>query len=234
MLLPPQCVACDAPVQAQGQLCPACFRAMTFLTDPVCRRCGVPFDSEGQAGFDHLCAACLESPPQFGEARAALSYDDGARRLILPFKHGDRLELASVLATHMARAGAAILARAEVLVPVPLHRLRLFKRRYNQAALLARAIGSASGVAVAPDALRRIRATPSLDHRGAAERAAAVAGAFVVRPSRVAAIRGRAVVLIDDVVTSGATANAATLALLAAGARSVDVLAAARVPDPRR
>jgi ComF family protein len=162
-----------------------------------------------------------------------LRYDAQGRRLILPFKHADRTELATVLAPHMARAGATLLREADLLVPVPLHRGRLFRRRYNQAALLAKAVGRIAGRACVPDALHRLRATESLGEKSATERAAEVAGAFAVRPSRARRIIDRRVLLIDDVMTSGATDNACATALLAAGATSVDVLVAARVPDPR-
>jgi len=180
-----------------------------------------------------LCPTCRIHPPAFGEARAALRYDDQARRLILPLKHGDRVELAAVLAPMMARAGAALLQRADVLVPVPLHRQRLFERKYNQAAVLAFAVGRLSHRAVAPDALIRTRRTAPLDAKSPEERAQEVAGFFRLRPSRQAKLSGRSVLLIDDVMTSGATANACTAALRAAGAVAVDVLVAARVPDPR-
>jgi ComF family protein len=166
-------------------------------------------------------------------ARAALRYDAQGRRLILPFKHADRTELAAVLAPQMARAGAALLREADLLVPVPLHRRRLFQRRYNQAALLAKAVGRIAGRPCLPDALVRRLATATLGEKSAAERATEVAGAFAVRASRAARLINRRVLLIDDVVTSGATANACAAVLLAAGAASVDVLAAARVPDPR-
>jgi ComF family protein len=169
----------------------------------------------------------------FRHARAALRYDTQGRRLILPFKHADRTELASVLAPHMARAGAALLRDADLLVPVPLHRGRLFRRRYNQAALLAQAVARIADRPAVPDALRRERATASLGEKSATERTAEVAGAFAVRPSRAKQIVGKQVLLIDDVMTSGATANACADVLLAAGATSVDVLVAARVPDPR-
>jgi ComF family protein len=152
---------------------------------------------------------------------------------VLPFKHADRTELAGVLAAHMARAGAALLHEADLLVPVPLHRRRLFQRRYNQAALLARALARPARIAVLPDALARLRATPPLGDKSAAERAVTVAGAFAVRPGRAMRIAGQRVLLIDDVMTSGATANACAAALLAAGAADVAVLVAARVPDPR-
>ncbi|HYM26869.1 MAG TPA: ComF family protein [Steroidobacteraceae bacterium] len=233
MLLPPRCVACDAPVDAPGLLCADCFRRTGFITEPYCIRCGVPFAAAGLGGAEHLCPACRTAPPMFQRARAALRYDAQARRLILPFKHADRTEMASVLAPHMARAGAVLLREADLLVPVPLHRMRLFWRRYNQAALLAQAVGR---MAVRPyllDALLRRRATASLGEKSAAERAAEVADAFAVRPSRVARLAGKRILLIDDVMTSGATANACTVALLAAGVAQVDVLVAARVPDPR-
>jgi len=133
----------------------------------------------------------------------------------------------------MARAGAALLREADLLVPVPLHRARLFRRRYNQAALLAKAVGRIAERPCLPDALVRVRATASLGEKSAAERAAEVAGAFAVRPSRAARLLDKRVLLVDDVVTSGATANVCAEVLLAAGVSSVDVLAAARVPDPR-
>jgi ComF family protein len=178
-----------------------------------------------------LCAPCLARAPGFALARAALRYDEGAKRLILPFKHADRTEMAVPLARFMARAGAEMLAAADVLAPVPAHWRRLIARRYDQAALLAQRLGRLSGRRVVPDLLRRTRATVPLGDKGAAERAALVADAFsVARPARVA---GKRVLLVDDVMTSGATAEACARALLAAGAARVEVLAAARVPDPR-
>ena len=233
LLLPPHCVACDSPVSAPGLLCAECFRRTGFITEPFCARCGVPFASAGLVVADHLCPACQAAPPVFHRARAALRYDAQGRRLILPFKHADRTEIASALAPHMVRAGAVLLHEADLLVPVPLHRARLFRRRYNQAGLLASAIGRIAGRPCLLDALVRRRATASLGEKSAAERAVEVAGAFQVRPSRAGRLAGRRVLLIDDVMTSGATANACAAVLLAAGAASVDVLAAARVPDPR-
>jgi ComF family protein len=162
-----------------------------------------------------------------------LRYDDAARRLILPFKHADRVELSTVLAAYMGRAGTELLAAADILVPVPLHRARLFRRRYNQAALLARALGRTASRPVILDALRRLRGTAPLGTKSAEERAIVLAGAIEIRPSRAAGIASRRVLLVDDVVTSGSTANVCAAVLLAAGAVAVDVLAAARVPDPQ-
>jgi ComF family protein len=233
LVLPPHCIACDATVSEPGLLCADCFRQTGFITEPFCTRCSVPFAAAGLGGADGLCPGCRATPPVFRYARAALRYDAQGRRLILPFKHADRTEIAVALAPHMARAGAVLLGEADLLVPVPLHRARLFRRRYNQAALLAKAVGRIAARPCLLDALQRRRATASLGEKSAAERAAEVAGAFAVRPSRAGRLAGRRVLLIDDVMTSGATANACAEVLLAAGATSVDVLAAARVPDPR-
>jgi ComF family protein len=232
-LLPPRCLTCEAPVTAQGTLCATCFGGLSFITAPLCRRCGVPFAQASEAGKGGLCPRCRASPPAFAVARAALRYDEGAKRLILPLKHAGRVELALPLARQMARAGAAILAQADVLVPVPPHRLRLLARRYDQAALLARHLARLSGLPWLPRGLRRMRRTAALADRGAAERARVVEGAFALMRAGVGAIAGRHVVLVDDVVTSGATAEACARVLLAGGAASVAVLAAARVPDPR-
>ena len=235
LLLPPHCLTCDAEVERQGSFCATCFSGLNLISAPFCARCGVPFTHEGEAerGADGAlsCTPCLTRAPGFAVARAALRYDEGAKRLILPFKHADRTEMAAPLARLMARAGGDLLQAADILVPVPVHWRRLIARRYDQAALLAQRLGRLSGRRVVPDVLRRTRATVPLGDKGAAERAALVADAFsVARPARVA---GQRVLLVDDVMTSGATAEACAQALLGAGAARVEVLAAARVPDPR-
>jgi ComF family protein len=232
LLLPPQCPVCRGLVGGPHQLCAACFGRLTFITAPFCTSCGLAFATLGEAGPEGACLGCMRRPPEFRRARGALSYDEAARLLILPLKHGDRTELAPVLGAMMARAGAALLAEADALLPVPLHRRRLTARRYNQAGLLASCLGRRAGRPWLPDALMRPRETQPLGELSAAARREAVGGAFEVRPTRRAAIQGKRLLLIDDVLTSGATASACAAVLLAAGAASVDVLVAARVPAP--
>jgi ComF family protein len=233
-LLPPHCPSCDEQVPVQGTFCPTCFARLNFITAPLCTCCGLPFGSAAQGGRLGVCLTCTAHPPQWHEARAALVYDDAARALILPFKNAGREELAQVLATQMARAGRALLARADILVPVPLHRWRLFRRGFNQAALLARALAEGASLPASLDALRRVRRTPPLGPLSATERARTLQGALAIRGSRLTRLQGRRVLLIDDVMTSGATANACAEMLKLAGCVAVDVLVAARVPDPRR
>jgi ComF family protein len=233
LLLPPVCLTCDRPVDAPGRFCAACFARTAFITEPCCTACGHPFSYAGQGGPDGLCSACRTAPPPWVRARGALRYDAQTARLILGFKYADRPELAAALAPMMARAGAALLREAELIVPVPLHRRRLFVRRYNQAALLARALSRLARVPAALDLLRRVRRTAPLGDLGRAARAERLAGAIAAHPARAPLAVGRRVLLVDDVMTSGATAAACTEALLAAGARAVDVLVAARVADPR-
>ena len=234
-LLPPQCLTCDQPVGEPGQFCASCFRLTSFVTPPACERCALPVLHAGQLGQDAqgwaACARCLAMPPPWTRARAALRYDEQARRLLLPFKHADRVEFARPLVRMMARAAPGLMRNADLLVPVPLHRSRLLARRYNQSALLARGLGNLSGRPVALTALARVRRTPSLGHLSRAERAEAVADAFVVRRRCLARLVGARVLLIDDVLTSGATAAACAAALRSAGCAQVDLLVAARVPE---
>ncbi len=227
-LLPPQCLSCDGIVDTPGNLCADCFSKFTFITPPCCERCGIPF--EGAIIDDLLCGACVREPPTFTRARAAFIYDAQSRGLVLKLKHADRTDTIVHLARWLQRAGADLVKSCDVIVPVPLHRWRLVTRSYNQAALLANALGKYTGKPVVPDALARIKATPSQGNLNRTARHRNVARAFAVK--RTKAITDKRVLLIDDVLTTGATADACAHTLLAAGATTVDVLVLARVPTP--
>ena len=230
LVLPPRCLACGATVDGAGTVCPPCWRRLTFITPPHCEQCGLPFSFPSDPGA--LCGACAGQPPAFRRARAALAYDDASRPLLLAFKHADATHAAHAYAGWMRRAAAAMAREADILVPVPLHRRRLARRRYNQAALLALALARHSGRPAAVDLLVRRRATPSQKGADRTARRRNVRGAFAVRPGRTALIAGRAVLLIDDVLTTGATVEECARVLTRAGAASVDVLTLARVCRP--
>ncbi len=226
LLYPPRCAGCGAEVAAGGRLCPDCWDGVRFLAGPLCRRCGLPLPA---GDGDAVCAACLADPPVTDRRLAAVAYGGTARRLILALKHGERTDLAPLLAGWMLRAGGALLAACDLLVPVPLHRRRLVLRGFNQAVLLARPLARAAGRPLLLDALVRRRPTPSQQGLSArARRANVTAAAFAVPPRRRAALRGRAVLLVDDVCTTGATLDACARVLRAAGAARVDALVLAR------
>ncbi|MGE4065119.1 MAG: ComF family protein [Rhodospirillaceae bacterium] len=227
-VLPPQCLACAAIVETPGHLCASCFSRFTFITPPHCGICGIPLTQT--VTDDLICGACVTERPVYGRARAAFVYDQHSRPLVLKLKHGDRTDMAVHLAKWLQRAGGEVIDGADVIVPVPLHRWRLLIRAYNQAALIAHALGRLTGKAVAADALIRSKATPSQGGLSRKERRRNVARAFAA--GRPGLIEGKRILLIDDVLTSGATANACALTLIQAGAAAVDVLALARVPSP--
>jgi ComF family protein len=230
-LLPPLCLSCGAMVDQLHALCAQCWAAQSFIAPPYCQRCGTPLHTE--TATDNLtCAACSAHPPRYGRARAVFCYDDASRKIILGFKHADRTQAAPAFAAWMARAGAELIAQADVIAPVPLHYRRLLRRRYNQAALLALGIGRHSHKPVMVDALKRLRATPSQAGLGGRERRRNVARAIAVNPRRQTALKAKRILLIDDVLTTGATVDTCTRALKAAGAASVDVLTLARVVRP--
>lgn len=229
LVLPPRCLACGLEVEGAAGLCAPCWSRLRLIGPPWCRVCGYPLPQACVAA--PLCGRCAEVLPDFDRARAALSYDEHSARLVLAFKRGGRLEGVPQFARWMAAAGAEILADADLILPVPLHRGRLVRRGFNQSALLAQRIAASTGRPWAPHLLQRRLATASQQGLGAAERRENItAAAFrVSRPERVAGAR---VVLVDDVLTTGATVAACAAVLRRAGAVRVDALALARVVKP--
>ena len=224
--LPQLCAACREPVGGEG-LCAPCWSKLAFIAPPYCERLGIPFPFDPGPGV--LSMEAIADPPAYRRARAAVRYDDIARKLVHAFKYGDRLDLAPTMGRWMTNAGRELLAEADAIVPVPLHWRRQWARRFNQSALLGEVIGKASGVGVAHAVLKRIKATPQQVGLSQAERAQNVQGAFRVPPAAKAEVAGRRLLLVDDVLTSGATVDACSRALLRAGAAQVDVLVFARV-----
>lgn len=226
-LWPPRSLISGDRGEGAGPLKPEEFTKIRFITEPVCHRCGVPQDYD--AGPEAECAACIARPPRWGRARAAFVYDDISRRPVLDLKRAGRRDGLEILAGWMLQAGAPLVEEAEVIVPVPLHYTRLVMRGFNQSAWLAQAIGQVSGRRVCVDGLRRTRRTPSQAGLSTRARRRNVTGAFDVRPSRRKLVEGKRVLLVDDVLTTGATLNACVRALKRAGARQIDVLVLARV-----
>ena len=230
LLLPPQCPVCNALVETEGVLCADCWPKVEFLAAPQCAACGMPFAFE--MGEEALCGACVRERPAFARARAVMAYGDVSRKIILAFKHGDRTDTAPALGRWLVRAGAELVRDADLVAPVPLHWTRLFERRYNQAALLAHAVGRQAALPVIADLIERRRRTKPQVRMGPAARKRNLRGAFRVNPKRLALLAGKRVLLIDDVMTTGLTAALCAKALLARGAAQVDVLTVARVVRP--
>ena len=226
LLFPPLCVSCREPLGAGHGFCADCWTKIAFLDGPVCDCCGLPFAFDPGEGT--RCGACLARPPTYERARAIFAYDENSRAPILAFKHADRLDLVPGFAHWLERTGAGLLKDCDLIVPVPLHRGRLWQRRYNQAAELARALGRRTSKPVAVQALERTRPTESQGAMASARgRRRNVQGAFKVpNPGQV---RDRDVLLVDDVLTTGATVEACAHALKRAGAARVQILALARV-----
>lgn len=226
LLFPPLCVACREPLGGGQGFCASCWGRIVFLDGPMCECCGIPFGVDPGPGA--RCAVCLAKPPSYDRARAILAYDDKSRAPILSLKHADRLELVPGFARWLERTGKDLIAGSDLIAPVPLHRMRLWRRRYNQSAELARALGRRAAKPVAVQALVRSRPTESQGAMASARaRRRNVLGAF--RVPRPELVEGRSVLLVDDVLTTGATAEACARALKRAGAARVQVLALARV-----
>ncbi len=221
-LLPPHCPVCHKAVASGGGVCSVCWSSLEFISDPVCQVYGTPFSFD--VGEDIVSAQAIADPPPFEAARAAVKYGTVAKALVRNLKYRDRFEAIDPMVMAMSRVGAGLIERCQLIVPVPLHRFRLFTRRYNQAALLAAGLSRQSGVPHDPFVLERRRRTRQQVGLTASERDANVRGAFSVSGTERVKVDGRAVLLIDDVYTSGATVKAASRALLRGGARSVLVL----------
>ncbi|PPR24408.1 MAG: hypothetical protein CFH40_00859 [Alphaproteobacteria bacterium MarineAlpha10_Bin3] len=230
-VLPARCMACGETVDGEGALCSQCWLGIRFLSEPACACCGFPF--EYAVPDRTLCIACTRRPPAFDRARAVFAYDDASRGLVLAFKHADRIHHGPAFGRWLARTGAALVVDADLIVPVPLHRWRLFHRRYNQAGLLAQALGREAGKLVSVDLLVRRRRTRTQGRMSRSARIRNIQGAFKLRDGRRAAVGGARILLIDDVLTTGATVEECSRVLKRAGARAVHVLTLARVVRPR-
>lgn len=202
---PPRCLISHDPVDHQGMIAPRIWAKLNFIAAPLCVQCGVPFEYEIAEGTK--CADCLEYPPSYDTHRSAVIYDDHSKDLILGFKHADQTHAVTVFLPWLQKAGAEMLKDSDLIVPVPLHRNRLIKRRYNQAVILGDYLARETSTEICVDALSRIKATQSQGHLKPAERAKNVRKAFIVNPDRAEILKDKKILLIDDVYTSGATVN---------------------------
>lgn len=232
VLYPPRCLLCEALVEVDYALCGACWRDTPFITGLVCDGCGLPLPGDGEAGQSVLCDGCLANPRPWRWGRSAFLYQGNGRRIVLSLKHGDRHDLAWPAALWMQQAADRLLDANWLVAPVPVHWRRLLRRRYNQAALLSAALARAGTLDHCPDLLVRRRATAVQDGLDRPARYANLSGTLEIAPRRRAMVAARSVLLVDDVLTSGATLTAATEACQAAGAREVAVLTLARVALP--
>lgn len=229
LLYPPQCVMCDAQTDVDFALCGSCWSETPFIVGLCCDGCGAPLPGQDEDGEAVLCDDCMVIARPWSRGRSVMVYKDKARRFVMSLKHGDRTDLARAAGPWLARAAGPLVTPESILVPVPLHKFRLLKRRFNQSALLAQQVAQVTGATCLPDALVRPKKTAPLEGHTRDQRFEALDGAITANPKRIDAIKGRKIVLIDDVMTSGATFAASTQALYDAGAHDVCVLALARV-----
>ena len=231
-LIPPSCLACHGPIAGLSGLCASCWSRLQFIEAPYCDRLGTPFPYDEGEGA--VSAAAIADPPAWDRARGAVVFDDLSRDLVHALKYRDRHEAAQVMARLMLRAGSDLFAAKPLIVPVPLHRWRLWRRRYNQSGLLAQAIAGQAGLSFRPNLLARVKPTRSQTGLDQKARARNLKNAITVPKDALIDIKGRAVLVVDDVVTTGSTAGQCAKALKTAGAERVDILAFALVTQPRR
>ena len=228
VLVPPRCPMCGVLVSEVSTLCPDCFSKLHFISNPRCQICGRPF--EFALTNDCLCPQCLNHPPSFQKARAAVVYNHDSKKIILPFKHNDRIDLGPLISKLMFVAAEELISDVDIICPVPLHQFRLIKRKYNQSALLACQLARRYQKNYCPDLLKRTRSTSSQGHLKAQDRKQNVAHAFAVKRPNL--IPNKKILLVDDVLTTGATANECSKVLLAAGATSISLVTfAATLPS---
>jgi ComF family protein len=229
VIMPPVCLSCREPLAGHDALCPACWSGVDFIRPPLCDRLGLPMPFD--AGGVMVSAAAVAAPPPYGRARAVAAHSGQMRELVHGLKFHDRHDVRRLFGRWLVEAGKELVADADVVVPVPLSRWRLLKRKFNQAAILAAEVARLTDLAFEPTALHRTRATPSQVGLTRHQRRENVAGAFAVPSQARTKIAGRNILLIDDVITTGATVGACAEVLKRAGARNVDVLALALVTD---
>ncbi len=225
-LFPARCASCRELVEKHGALCSSCWQNIHFITDPICYKCGLPF--EYNIGEMALCAACMKQKPAYTEARAIFKYDENSKSQLLAFKFHDKTQLAPVFGQWLARLASSYENKAHFIIPVPLHYMRLMTRRYNQASLIAHALSKNSTFPVLPDTLIRRRKTMVQSGLSKKEREKNVHGAFMVPKNKREGLKGKSVILVDDVMTTGATLDACSRTLHDAGVIDVYVLTLAR------
>lgn len=226
ILFPPQCLNCEVRVPTHGTLCLECWQKISFISDPMCDCCGLPFDYD--IGEKALCAECMNTPKPYARIRSAFRYDEHSRKLITRFKYSDQTQLAKIYGTWLAKAGGTIIQHSDFIIPVPLHYFRFIGRRFNQSALLAHVLSKKTGIKTLPDALKRKRYTTPQTGLTKTQRKDNVKGAFAMNGRYMKDIKGKNILLIDDVVTTGSTIEQSTRTLLKAGAAQVNVLTLAR------